>query len=364
MFGVLLFIGSFGVLYWNEGRTDISLIAKTATQIESTTANTNASLNDKLVSTTGALKTVELVGDGKFLNPGAYLAVERTVEMYAWIEKTESTTKKNLGGSETTETTYDYTKEWVKTVPDSSDFEDSAEHQNPVKGLEDYETTATSATVGVYTVRPKALTLPDAEPIQLTAANTSLSGGAVLSDETYIFVPYTEKSKDTAPQLGDLRVSYRVVQSGFEGTVFGKLAGTKIEPYANDDGDSLYRVFEGTRDEAIATLHSEFTIMTWVLRVVGFLMMWIGLSAVFGPISVLLDIVPIFGSLSRALVGAVTFVVALIVSVVTILVSMILHSLVAIVIALLVAVAAVGAVFTYWKKKKKNPEVSLPSTQS
>lgn len=60
-------------------------------------------------------------------------------------------------------------------------------------------------------------------------------------------------------------------------------------------------------------------------------MMWIGLSALFGPVSTLLDVVPFFGGLSRATVGVITLIVSLVLSGVTMLVSMVLHNVYAMV---------------------------------
>ncbi|MEK7086035.1 MAG: TMEM43 family protein, partial [Patescibacteria group bacterium] len=118
--GILLFLASFGVLYWNEGRVDLSEVAKNAVEISSTEVAL-AGVDGKLVSTNGKITSGETLGDGLYLNPGKYLSVHRDVEMYAWVEKTSSNSDTNLGGSETTETTYTYAKEWTSS-PSSSGF--------------------------------------------------------------------------------------------------------------------------------------------------------------------------------------------------------------------------------------------------
>src|SRR3990167_8092 len=110
--GLILFVVSFGLLYWNEGRVDLSNIAKTATEISSATVSTDSSLTGKLISTTGVVNSDQIIGDNLFLNPDKFIAAEREVEMYSWIEKSESHSKTNTGGSETTETTYTYSKGW------------------------------------------------------------------------------------------------------------------------------------------------------------------------------------------------------------------------------------------------------------
>ena len=420
--GIILFLASFAVLYWNEGRVDVSEIAKTATPIEAETP-ASAELEGTLVSVSGTVSSQETLGDGMYLLPGDYIAVQRSVEVYSWTEKSESTTEKNLGGSETTETTYTYVKEWVGDAPSSGSFQEPTGHENVSKGIEDYSGTVSSATIGIYSLDMGSIGLPGYEKLTLneqvldmskidsdavpetgvvtettttTTETTTLTGEAEMEETTLFAVtddvaeeeeaedsggdfvvtteetPYEEAPVVTAPtgqtrtyvvgdyvyvgtgslnepQVGDMRITYSVVPNNSDGTVFGKLNGTKIETYLDEKTDeSLYRWFSGSSDQAVSTLHGEYTMALWLFRVIGFIMMWVGLSSLFGPISVFLDVVPAFGSLSRSIVGFITFIVALLLSIVTIIISMILHSLVAVIIT---AILVVGIVMFLMKKK-------------
>lgn len=349
--GLLLFVSSFGLLYWNEGRVDMSQIASTAVEISATTQDTAA--NGKLVSSTGIFNSDETVGDNMFLNPDKFIAVERNVEMYAWEETSESKSTTNTGGSETTTTTYKYDKVWTSSPAESSKFNQPAGHENPAQVLEGDIVKVSKATLGVYGVDMAKVVLPPFEKLTLTATNVTLKDGAVLANGDYLFMSKTAGSTFTAPLVGDYRISYTVLYPGKDGTIFGKLDGVNIAPYFDEKNNELYRVFSGTRDEAISTMHSEYTMMLWIFRAIGFLMMWIGLSMLFGPISVLLDFLPIFGQISRALIGGVTFLVSLVLSVVTILISMILHNVIALVVSLVVVVGAIGAFIFIMKKRKK-----------
>jgi len=358
LIGIVLFVASFGLLYWNEGRTDTSTIAKEAVEINSTSVGADSSLDGKLVSITGTVDSNETIGDSMFLNPGMFIAVERKVEMYSWIENKSTTSKNNTGGSSTETTTYTYKKDWKESPGNSGNFQNPDGHQNPQKTLDNYNGYATTAAVGVYNFNPANITLPSFTKVQLNAQNITLNQGAVLASDSYVFIPKVNGDTFDVPQVGDLRISYYVLNPGFNGTIFGSLSGNNIESYSSEKGDNLFRLFTGTRENAISTLHSEYTILSWILRLVGFLMMWIGLSLLFAPISVLLDILPIFGNISRALVGIVTFLVAFVLSVVTILVSMVIHNIIALIITLVVVIAAVIFVFTYLKNKKKGgPQV-------
>lgn len=350
--GLILFVASFGFLYWNEGRVDLSNIAKTATEINSQTQNADPSLNNKLVSTTGIVNSDQKIGDNLYLKPDRYIAVERKVEMFAWIEKKERRSKINVGGSETTETTYSYVKEWTERPEPSGNFRYPEGHENPQKAFDSYINKVTAAKVGIYNFDPQRVTLPNFSKLHLNSQNVILSPEIILANDTYLFMRKSENGTLENPQIGDLRISYNVLYSNFEGTIFGKLNGNKIDPYFDKDGNRLYRLFVGTREVGIATLHTEYTTLLWILRLVGFLMMWFGLMALFGPISVLLDVLPIFGAVSRSLISVITFLVALVLSIVTIFISMLLHNLIALIVALVVAIGGIVYFFVFFKNKR------------
>lgn len=350
--GLVLFVVSFGLLYWNEGRADLSDIAKTAIEISSTTVSTDPTLTGKLISATGIVNADQIIGDDLYLKPDRFMAVERKVEMYAWVEKSESRRKTNAGGSETTETIYTYSREWTEQPESSSNFKHPEGHENPQKALNSYTNKVTAATVGVYNFDPQSVTLPNFSRLQLNSQNVILNPEVVLANDTYLFVRKSESGTFDSPQIGDLRISYNVLYPNFEGTIFGKLSGNNIDPYFDKDGNRLYRLFTGTRDVGIATLHTEYTTLLWILRLVGFFLMWFGLSSLFGPISVLLDILPIFGAISRSVIGLITFIVALVLTIVTIVVSMVIHNLFALIIALVVTIGAIIAFSVMWKNKR------------
>lgn len=342
--GVLMFLASFGVLYWNEGRTDLSVIAKTATDVSAAGAEASVAAGS-LVSVTGTVATDETLGDGLYLKAGSYLAVDRTAEMYAWIEKKDEKSETNGGGSETTTTTYTYEMGWTDDPMETSAMQYPEGHTNPALTVSSDTFTVDALTVGNYTVAGD-VAMPSRTELTLTKDSINVVNGTALSGN-YV---YKGTGTASAPQVGDVRVSYKVLKPGFSGTIFGAIDGSTIVQFTNDDGDSLYRLFTGTRTAAIATLHDEFVTMGWILRVVGFLMMWFGLMGVLGPISTLLDVLPFLGSTSRFAVSLITLPIALVLSIATILISMVLHSVVALVITLLVVIGVGIFVAKKWKK--------------
>lgn len=350
--GVVLFFGSFGVLFWNEGRVDMSDIAKEAEIVSSDTVD--ASKDGMFVSASGKILGSEDIGDGMYLKPGAYLLVNRSAEAYAWVEEEESKTQTNTGGSETTTTTYNYKKDWVSTAPDSSSFEYPEGHENYTQTQEDGEYRPSTMSVGAYTFDGQTVDISGGDDLSLTAAMVTLPRGSAIQG-SYI---YLDGADPAAPVVGDERVSFSTLKEGFSGTVFAETDGAELVRYTDEDGNTLFRVFEGGHDEALATMHGEYSMMLWIMRLVGFLMMWFGMQAVIAPLSVFLDILPFLGGASRAVTGGVTFLIALVLSAVTIVISAILHSIVALIV---VAALIIGGIM--FLRSRKKTAVSAPMTK-
>jgi len=342
LFGIIMFFGSFALLYWNEGQVDVSEIAKSAVQLNSD--GTSTITDGQLVYVSGTVSSDEVVGDGMYLNAGDYLVVERVVEMYSWVEESKSSSTKNVGGSETTTTTYNYKNEWTQYPSDSSTFYDTS-YVNPTKSIADGVNTVSTAKVGVYSVDMTSVSYPTLEKISIDEGMVDLSKGGVLQSG-FVFVG---KGSLTTPQVGDLRISYQVLKDNVNVTVFGQVSGQEVSNYVDaETGVALYRMFTSSFDEALVQMHGEYLMILWGLRALGFFLMWFGLMLILGPLSTLLDILPFLGSVSRFIVGLATFVVAAILSVVTILVSIVFHNIVALVI---VIVAVLVGIFMVVKKK-------------
>ncbi|MCK4635984.1 MAG: TMEM43 family protein [Candidatus Moranbacteria bacterium] len=348
--GILIFFASFYVLFWNEGRTDLSEIAKKSVEISSKSL-TNSENDNELISVTGTLQSNEKIGDD-FIKKGDYISLNRNVEMYAWVEKKSSKSKKNLGGSETTETTYTYAQEWTSSPQNSSNFKIQEEHENPLMSTGGDSRSVQGANVGIYNLSFNQINLPKGTPLLLNNSNTILNGNDFsLANSNYLF---SGKGTLAQPQVGDVKISYSAISNPLNtATVFGKLnlKNKQIVPYYSQKNNKIYRVFEGNKEGAIIKMKNEYKTALWIVRAVGFIMMWLGLMMLFGPISVLLDVLPILGSISRGGFSIVSFLVSLILSVITIVVSIVLHSLIAL--AIIVFSTLVIFIILYLLKSKK-----------
>lgn len=348
--GPILFLASFFMLYWNEGRVDVSVIAKRSVDITNIAEVTP--YHEALVSYTGTVSSEEMIGDA-YLAEGSYLSLWRKVEMYAWTEKEHTDSQKNIGGSEDVTTTYTYVKEWTTSPESSARFAQSTGHENPPLDVPAGEKVVSQATIGTYALDMSRMVLPGGESIMVTADNVREADGFVRSG-SYLF---RGKGTAAAPEVGDLRISYSALPNPLpRATVFGQLSadGSAIQSHYGDDA-TLYRMTIGSREDGINDMHREHTIITWVLRAVGTVLMFLGLMMFLSPISTLLDVFPALGSVGRGFFGVLSFVLALTLSSVTILVSMFLHSLVAVLVACAIAAAIIIGLFVVRRRPQQQP---------
>ncbi len=327
LFGVVIFIASFFVLFYNEGRVDISKTAEKATEIEATLANQE--FQDQLVVTTGDLTSAGNLGDD-YLKTGDYAALKRNVEMYAWDE--ESKTKDD-------ETTYTYKKLWTSNPSDSSKFNNQEGHVNPTLNYKSATFYASDGKIGVFDIDLDRVTLPNFDQVTLSDENVILGGRQLEAEEEFYDniedIPaelsngYVFKGFGTAqsPEIGDIRVSFSSIQNGTELTIFGQLKDTSIKPFVGPKNTKLYRAFRVTKEEAIAQMHGEYKMWLWIMRFVGFLMMTFGIGLILGPITTLLDFIPLVGKLGKTAIGILSLLVAAILSAITILISVVLHNI-------------------------------------
>ena len=134
LFGLLLFLGAFVLLFWNEGRAvdTHKMLQEGASAVISVGSGQVVPANEgKLIHVSGKATTNDELTDPIFEVTINALALRRKVEMLQWAESSKSETKKKLGGGTETVTTYSYSKDWSETVVDASQFRKSKGHKNP-----------------------------------------------------------------------------------------------------------------------------------------------------------------------------------------------------------------------------------------
>lgn len=322
--GLLLLIIAFLVIYWDEGQENVASVARTAVEIASDVPNTDASLAHQFVSTTGVVDSNASLGDGLFLQPGKFIALQRTVEMYSWMPTQNSDTQN-----------------WTENPVTSHLLKQPINHQNPNKILASLIKKISSANIGIYHFNLQDVILPTFYQLPLNPQMLSLPAGVMLANPHYLFISMNKNSTLEHPRIGDIRISYSVVPSGIQATLFGRLVGDNILK-CTESGNRFYRLFLGARDHALSVFQYESGIRLWMFRIAGFLMMWFGLLLLFKPLNYLFSFFEIMNPLTRLLVGTVNFLVAALLTIATLALSTLVYSFIlAIVIGLIVMIIAV-----------------------
>lgn len=154
--GILLFCAGTALLWWNEGRavkTEKMLDEAGSAYVEMENPNKkDASLEGELICGTALATTEDSLSDAQFGIGAKAIALKRSVEYYQWVEHAEEKKEDKLGGKEVTTTTYTYSKEWVSSQVQSSEFKDPAyQNKNMVlTTVEDKEQYAENVSWGAY----------------------------------------------------------------------------------------------------------------------------------------------------------------------------------------------------------------------
>ena len=154
--GFIIFCLATALLWWNEGRavkTEKMLDEAGNAYVEMENPNKkDASLEGELICGTAMATTEDSLVDAQFGIGAKAIALRRTVEYYQWVEHAESKSEDKLGGKQVTTTTYTYSKQWVSSPVQSSQFKDPAyQNKNMVlTTVEDAEQYAENVSFGVY----------------------------------------------------------------------------------------------------------------------------------------------------------------------------------------------------------------------
>ncbi|MEO9532207.1 MAG: TMEM43 family protein [Crocinitomicaceae bacterium] len=318
--GLGIFIASFVLLWWNEGRAVTrtkALDEGAAVVIEVSADKVDPDNEGKLIHVSGLITSEDTVKDLDFGIVSNQLKLNRKVEMYQWVEESTSKTDKNLGGSETTTTEYTYTKQWSSSLKNSADFEEPNGHQNPGGfPVEPSRMQVSSGKLGDFDVKYELIEgLGGGTPISLDPASVICpSNGKVTSNHIYI-----GRGTSSSPQIGDVKVSFEELKEGVY-SIIGKQVGNSFDDYQTENNSDLFLIESGSKsaDSMIETAHSNNSKMTWALRLAGFLMMMFGIRKVFKPIEVIADVIPLLGTILGAGIGLFAGVMAFLLSFLTI----------------------------------------------
>ena len=329
--GLLMFIIGTCLLWWNEGRTvrTAKAIGDAASHVESVAdvSRVDASLNGKLIHASAFADTKDTLTDDMFGVRELAIRLDRKVEYYQWVENAQTKEREKIGGGKETTTTYTYEKKWVDKPVNSAEFKDP-QYQSANKVLSEVEERnemAQHVTFGAYTLPELFVaSISGSEPVEVRMTEEQRFTG---NERLHMLRPKvnTETSlvhtnantvylglSPNSPQVGDVRVTFTKVPPA-DISLIAQVDGSTFKAYRAKNGQSFSRVQMGTvsADEMIEQARSENNMLTWVLRLVGVLLIVIGLKGMFGLLPMLFKVLPFLGSIVDAGVGLVSWILGL-----------------------------------------------------
>ena len=320
--GFVLMAMAGGLLFWNEGRAveRYKTLKEGGGMVQTVSFDTVDPANEgRLVHVPGRVDTESTLFDHELGVQVQAISLIRDVEMYQWQESSRSETKKQFGGGEETVTTFSYAKEWSKRVANSANFKKPAGHTNPTQMTYDSKTfIADDVHLGAFRL-PISLVekIDNASPLTLGAEVKSPEGTQLKifrnNDGFYIGVD------PNVAHIGDLRVHYRVILPA-DVTLVARQTGASFEPYKTSTGGSIELLQMGihTAETMFQQAQQTNTVMTWILRAVGALLMALGVNMILAPLVVLASIVPAIGSFTGAGTKLISMLVSGVFSLITI----------------------------------------------
>lgn len=302
--GFILIIASIVLLFWNEGRavkTEQSL-KEGASSVVSVSAETKDPANEgKLIHFSGEARTPSVLTDVDFGIVGNGLKLRRVVELYQWKENSTSETKEKLGGGTETTTTYTYSQDWSDNIIDSSGFQEAETHINPkTKSFENKEWLAENVSVGAYEIPEDLLSaLSGYQPFMITSEMLKTLPYATQGKvELTGNMLYFQTSNTSMPQTGDTRIRYEIITPQTV-SVIAKQSASTLVPYTTKNGRaiSMIQTRDHTAKEMFEGAISGNRTMTWILRLVGVILMYIGTRMTLGVMPIVAAVIPFVGKI-------------------------------------------------------------------
>ena len=353
--GIIFIIVGIALLFWNEGRavkTYNTLKEGQGLVIDVASDSVDAANDGKLVHLTADALTDETLVDQDFGISANVIRLRRDVLMYQWEETRQTETRKKIGGGEETVTTYTYSKEWRRSLNDSSNFQSPSGHENPSEFPFDSMTwDAENVPVGAFYLSPDLVSqLSDFADLSVR----EIPEGAAWPEDAKLSNGGIFLGADTAqPQIGDVWINFSVVEQGPVSLIAAQNGDTFAE-YQTKAGGTIAMIVAGNvpAQQMFEDAIAQNTLITWLVRLGGFILIWIGFGLLFAPLSVLADIVPLFGSLVGAATGLIAFLLALAVALTVIAIAWVVFRPLLGITLLVLAVAALFFGFRAFAKKK------------
>lgn len=378
--GFVLFIVGTVVLFWNEGnfvKTKKAIDEGQSVVVPVSDVNSvNPELNGKFIHASALADTRDTLTDDLFGVKELAVALDRKVEYYQWVEKSKTETKDKIGGGQEQKTTYTYQQEWTSNPVNSNNFKDAQyQGKNTVLAhVESRQAQAENVSFGAYKLpefiissiggnSPVNMALSPEKKQEWEASILKNMGKpqSATTDSTHAkqelfhvqgHVAYLGQSSSN-PQIGDVRVTIVKTEPATI-SILAKVNGNTFEPYYAENGKNVSQVAQGTvsADNMFAGAHSSNSTWTWILRLVGVVVVIAGLRSMFYIVEMVFKVLPFLANIVGAGVGLVVTIVGFAWALLIIAIAwMFYRPFIAIILIALV----IGA-FVYLKKRAKNKQ--------
>ena len=322
--GLILFAASALLLFWNEGRAVRivkGLAEGKATVVSIDPGQVDPAFEGKLVHVGGMLVTDELLKDPLFGVSGRAIRLQRIVKMYQWKENAETKSTKKLGGGVERTTNYTYAKDWFESPIDSTKFKVKEGHQNPpTLPFDSWTSVSDKVKLGAFRMPSDLLSqIKQSEPLRMDEAARQTLPDELKSrlkvDQDRYYVGETPRE----PEIGDATIEFRQVKPTTV-SILAAQSADSFRPFRTQSGSEIARLQTGAVSASLMfqAAEEENHALSWTLRLVGFIMMAIGIGLVLRPLSTLADVLPILGNIVGFGAGFTAIALAAVLSLVTI----------------------------------------------
>lgn len=250
--------------------------------VETGTAAVNAANEGRLVAVTGRL-SFSPVSDSAYNVRVNSFVIKRVVEMYQWRETRQ-------GSSTDEQVTYTYNQVWSSSPISSSGFYQTSGHENPAWPSDSrYQSGASyaeDAKLGDFT-----LTTSQVAQLPTNVYVTPPDGIAGMTRNGNYLQNYTGN-----PDVGSIRVSWES-SNITQASALAKQSGTALVNYTTKNDIAINRIFAGdmTGADMVQAMRDANKMGTWFFRILLTILICIGFSMIFGPVNVLVSLVPFLG---------------------------------------------------------------------
>jgi len=304
------------LLFWNEGnfvktKKTIGAAEKALVRVNDV-SEVNPALDGKLIHAYAFADTQDVLSDEPFGVSERAIALVRKVEFYQYEERSRTEKRDKVGGGEETITTYTYEKKWVSSPINSGDFADP-DYKGKNFVLDDMDSKVKSQTQYAANVTFGAYKLPGfiiksirgSMPVEPRISIDELLAklGLKIGNQVQIQgnVVYFGKAS-SSPQIGDVRVTLTKVMPA-DISIIVKVIGPTFEEYITPGTGRAFSAVEmGTvgADAMFTSAKQANSFLTWVLRLIGVILIVMGLKMVFNILPSLFKVLPPLGKIVGA----------------------------------------------------------------